>query len=82
VGPLSRVRAGAPADAAAPPEDVLTGLDPDEQASDWGKYLADLPPDDRVWVIEAGSAVAGFARTGPCPDTDAPAGAGEVRRRA
>jgi GNAT superfamily N-acetyltransferase len=57
---------------------VLAALDPDEQARGWREYLADLPPDDRVWVIEADAAVAGFARTGPCPDADAPLGAGEV----
>ncbi len=92
--PLSRVRTAGAADAAAIgalacrawraayagvlPEDVLADLDPDEQARDWGAYLAELPPGDRVWVIDAEGSLAGFARTGPSGDADAPAEAGEV----
>ncbi len=58
--------------------DVLHSLDPVEQAREWHAYLTDLPPADRVWVIGPGAAVWGFARTGPCPDDDVAAGAGEV----
>ena len=58
--------------------DVLDSMDPIEQAADWRTYLSDLPATDRVWVIGAPGEVWGFARTGPCPDADAPAGAGEV----
>lgn len=58
--------------------DVLHSLDPVEQAGEWHAYLTELPPSDRVWVIGAGEAVWGFARTGPCPDDDLPAGAAEV----
>lgn len=58
--------------------EVLASLDPAEQAGEWRDYLVHLPPGDRVWVIEDAGAVVGFARTGPCPDTDAPAGSGEV----
>jgi GNAT superfamily N-acetyltransferase len=57
---------------------VLDVMDPVEQAADWHAYLADMPPADRVWVIGPPDAVWGFARTGPCPDEDAPARAGEV----
>jgi len=64
------------ADVLAP--DVLHAMDPVEQAADWHEYLSDLPPPDRVWVIGPPSEVWGFSRTGPCPDVDAPAGAGEV----
>ena len=91
---LTPVRAAGPADAAAigalatrawraayagllDPA-VLHSLDPAEQARDWRAYLTDLPPSDHVWVIGAGEAVWGFARTGPCPDADVPAGTGEV----
>jgi GNAT superfamily N-acetyltransferase len=56
---------------------VLGRLEPGEQAAEWRSYLSDLPPAARVWVIGAGDAVWGFARTGPCADADAP-GAGEV----
>jgi GNAT superfamily N-acetyltransferase len=58
--------------------DVLHTLDPAEQTGEWHAYLIDLPPSDRVWVIGAGAAVWGFARTGPCPDDDVAAGTGEV----
>jgi GNAT superfamily N-acetyltransferase len=64
------------ADVLAP--DVLDAMNPVEQAAEWHAYLADLPPADRVWVIGPPDAVWGFVRTGPCPDADAPAGAGEV----
>jgi len=57
---------------------VLDRMDAAEQAADWREYLAAMPPADRVWVIEADAGVAGFARTGPCADADAPEGAGEV----
>lgn len=57
---------------------VLHSLDPAEQASEWEAYLAALPAPDRVWVICAGAAVLGFARTGPCRDGDVAAGTGEV----
>lgn len=94
MGPLTPVRAAVPADAEAigalatrawraayaevlAPE-VLAALDPREQARDWRAYLGDLPPADRVWLIEAGAAVVGFARTGPCGDAGLPSGAGEV----
>lgn len=58
--------------------DVLARLDPDEQAEEWRAYLADLPRPARVWVIDDAGVVCGFARTGPSPDADLPAGAGEV----
>ena len=58
--------------------DVLGRLEPGEQAAEWRSYLADLPPTARVWVVGAGAAVWGFARTGPCVDADAARGAGEV----
>jgi GNAT superfamily N-acetyltransferase len=58
--------------------DVLDSMDPVEQAADWQAYLSDLPENDRVWVVGPPGEVWGFARTGPCPDDDAPAGAGEV----
>jgi len=58
--------------------EVLAALDPAQQGRDWCGYITGMPPGDRVWVIEAGAEVAGFARTGPCPDADAPPGAGEV----
>jgi len=90
---MTRVRAARPDDAAAIgalatrawraayagllAPDVLHSLDPVEQGREWHAYLADLPPSDRVWVIGA-AAVSGFARTGPCPDADVPAGTGEV----
>ncbi|HKV69302.1 MAG TPA: GNAT family N-acetyltransferase, partial [Gaiellales bacterium] len=64
------------ADVLAP--DVLAVMDAIEQAADWRQYLSDLPPADRVWVIGPPGEVWGFARTGPCPDGDAPPGAGEV----
>ena len=64
------------ADVLAP--DVLAAMDALEQAADWHEYLSDLPPADRVWVIGPPGEVWGFARTGPCPDVDAPPGAGEV----
>jgi GNAT superfamily N-acetyltransferase len=64
------------ADLLAP--EVIARLDPDEQGQEWRAYLADLPGPARVWVIEADGSVAGFARTGPCPDSDVPAAAGEV----
>src|SRR2546423_9431533 len=64
------------ADVLAP--DVLAAMDPIEQAADWHEYLSDVPPADRVWVIGPPGEVWGFARTGPCPDMDAPAGAGEA----
>jgi GNAT superfamily N-acetyltransferase len=64
------------ADLLAP--EVLAAMDPVEQAADWHDYLGDLPAGDRVWVIGPPGAVWGFARTGPCPDMDAPPGAGEV----
>jgi GNAT superfamily N-acetyltransferase len=57
---------------------VLERMDAAEQAAGWREYLAAMPPADRVWVIEADAGVAGFARTGPCADADAPEGAGEV----
>jgi GNAT superfamily N-acetyltransferase len=58
--------------------DVLDAMDPVEQAADWRAYLSELPPADRLWVIGPPDEVWGFARTGPCTDPDAPAGAGEV----
>jgi GNAT superfamily N-acetyltransferase len=58
--------------------DILTHLDAEEQAHEWAGYLSGLPTPDRVWVIDLAGAVCGFARTGPCPDADLPAGAGEV----
>ena len=58
--------------------DVLDSMNPVEQAADWRTYLSDLPEADRVWVTGPPGEVWGFARTGPCPDGDAPAGAGEV----
>ena len=64
------------ADVLAP--DVLNAMDPVEQAADWHAYLSDLPPADRTWVIGPPDDVWGFARTGPCTEADAPAGAGEV----
>src|SRR5438067_9837561 len=64
------------ADVLAP--EVLAAMDPVEQAADWREYLAGRPPADRVWVIGPPGEVWGFSRTGPCPDVDAPAGAGEV----
>jgi GNAT superfamily N-acetyltransferase len=72
----SRAWRAAYADVLTP--EVLDSMDPVEQAADWHAYLADLPPADRVWVIGDRDAVWGFSRTGPCPDVDAPAGAGEV----
>src|SRR3954453_2097388 len=58
--------------------DVLGSMDPVERAADWHAYLSDPPPADRMWVIGPADDVWGFARTGPCTDADAPAGAGEV----
>jgi ribosomal protein S18 acetylase RimI-like enzyme len=58
--------------------DILTRLDADEQGDEWAGYLSELPTHDRVWVVEPTGVVCGFARTGPCPDADLPAGAGEV----
>jgi GNAT superfamily N-acetyltransferase len=91
---VPRVRAARPADSRAIGElatrawraayadvlapDVLDAMDPLEQAADWHAYLSDLPPADRMWVIGPPDEVWGFARTGPCTDADAPAGAGEV----
>lgn len=57
---------------------TLARLDADEQAHEWAEYLSELPPPDRVWVIELAAVVCGFARTGPGADSDLPAGAGEV----
>jgi ribosomal protein S18 acetylase RimI-like enzyme len=59
-------------------DDILARLHPEEQAYEWAGYLSELPTSDRVWVIELAGAVCGFARTGPCPDPDLPADAGEV----
>src|SRR5689334_25179402 len=67
------------ADLLAP--EVLAAMDQLEQAADWHEYLSDLPATDRVWVIGPPGEVWGFARTGPCPDMDAPAGAGALQRR-
>jgi GNAT superfamily N-acetyltransferase len=73
----SRAWRAAYADVLAP--DMLDSMDPIEQAADWQAYLSDLPPADRMWVIgPPDDDVWGFARTGPCTDADAPAGAGEV----
>jgi GNAT superfamily N-acetyltransferase len=58
--------------------DVLDSMDPVEQAADWYEYLSATPPAERLWLIGPPDDVWGFARTGPCMDADAPAGAGEV----
>jgi GNAT superfamily N-acetyltransferase len=57
---------------------VLERLDAAELAATWREYLAVTPPADRVWVIEEGGRLLGFARTGPCPDADLGGRAGEV----
>jgi GNAT superfamily N-acetyltransferase len=58
--------------------DVLASMDPAELRATWRYYLAELPAPDRVWVIEDTGVVCGFARTGPCPDSDVGTRAGEV----
>jgi GNAT superfamily N-acetyltransferase len=75
-GLATRAWHAAYADVLAP--GVLDSMDPVEQAADWHAYLSHPPPADRMWVIGPPDDVWGFARTGPCADADAPAGAGEV----
>src|SRR3954469_19768443 len=48
------------------------------RAAAWPARRRAPPRADRMWVIGPADDVWGFARTGPCTDADAPAGAGEV----
>lgn len=45
--------------------EFLDGLDPVSDAEDWAEYLAELPGEHRLWVVQEGDSVAGFCRTGP-----------------
>ncbi|WP_163512692.1 GNAT family N-acetyltransferase [Fodinicola acaciae] len=61
------------------PAELLAALDPDEEAADWSEYVRTMPPDHRLWVVDSGSAVTGFCRTGPADqDTDLGRRAAEV----
>jgi GNAT superfamily N-acetyltransferase len=61
------------------PDAVLTGLSVEQRAAAWRERL-ERPehPERRLFVIEGGGAVTGFASTGPSRDPGAEAGAAEV----
>ncbi|MEU0180983.1 GNAT family N-acetyltransferase [Streptomyces sp. NPDC006207] len=60
-----KVRAWRAAYAGFMSPEFLDGLDPVSDAEDWADYLAELPDEHRLWVVQQGDAVAGFCRTGP-----------------
>jgi ribosomal protein S18 acetylase RimI-like enzyme len=61
------------------PADVLAALDPDQEAADWSEYVETMSPDHRLWVVDSGTTVTGFCRTGPADqDTDLGRRAAEV----
>ncbi len=59
------------------PQPILDRLSVDRRAARWRETIA-AEADERVWIVEAGGQVRGFASTGPSRDTDLPAGAAEV----
>jgi GNAT superfamily N-acetyltransferase len=87
------VRLGTPADAEAiavvhvdswraayrgiVPDAILDGLSLERRAAGW-RGTMDRAGDERVWVVERGGRVIGFAATGPARDDDVAAGTGEV----
>ncbi len=59
------------------PQTVLDGLSVERREAFW-RAAVEQPGDHRLWVVESGDLVVGFASTGPGRDEDLPAGAGEV----
>lgn len=65
------------------PDAILDGLSIPQRTEFWTNRLRhagfESAQDGRVWVVEDGAAVAGFAATAPCRDEDVPPGTGELK---
>lgn len=60
------------------PDAYLDSLSVAQRRSAWHHYLVRELAGYRMWVLEEGSRVVGFTRTGPCFDPDAGPRAGQI----
>jgi GNAT superfamily N-acetyltransferase len=73
-----KVRAWQAAYGGVLPPGVLEALDPVPEREAWAGYLAEIPPEDRLWVAVDDGVLVGYARAGPSPDEDVLPGTGEI----
>lgn len=73
-----KVRAWRAAYGGVLPAAVLEALDSVKERAAWAGYLAQIPPEDRLWVAVDDGILLGYTRAGPSPDEDVPPGTGEI----
>jgi GNAT superfamily N-acetyltransferase len=59
------------------PQAILDGLSVERRAAQW-RDVIEHDGDERVWVVDEGGQVRGFASIGPARDDDLPPGSGEL----
>ncbi len=56
------------------PDSLLAALSADKKAQAWAEYVATIPDDDRLWVLDDAGIVSAYCRTGPAGPWDADLG--------